>query len=215
MDRGPMRNSAAGPTPRSSAVRFYPGSREHLPWWRRTFHRIEYAFAALDLGNAARPFSGHDVPFGANMAIRSAEQKAHRYDPNLGPRPDRGLRGEEITLVKALLSAGATGWWVPDARVRHYIPKARQTIAYVRGWYHGWGEYLALVPAQPEPRRLFGRPLWLWREMIASELTFRFRRLLGQPETWIEDLKTASVARGRFTHSVAEAPETTRAGTGS
>jgi glycosyltransferase involved in cell wall biosynthesis len=167
-------------------------------WLSRTFHRIEFAFAALDLGSAFRQFSGDDVPFGANMAVRSAEQKAWPYDPSLGPRPNSGLRGEEITLLKAMLRAGATGWWIPGARVKHFIPKGRQTIEYVRGWYQGWGEYLAQVTTEPGERTLLGRPLWLWRELLESELRFRVRRHLVDPETWIEDLKTASIARGRF-----------------
>jgi len=171
-------------------------------WLERTFHQIEYAFAALDLGPEPRPFGGHDVPFGANMAMRSAEHKHNLYDPALGPRPGSGLRGEEITLVKRMLAEGAEGWWVPEAEVRHFIPAHRQNLVYVREWYRGWGEYLAQVPAEVGRGRLLGRPLWLWREVVETELRYRYRKAAGDPEEWMEALKAASVARGRFDATV-------------
>jgi len=167
-------------------------------WLPRTFHLIEYAFAALDLGPEPRRFGGHDVPFGANMAMRSAEQRRNLYDPALGPRPGSGLRGEEITLIKRMLADGAEGWWVPDAEVRHFIPAHRQNLAYVREWYRGWGEYLAQMPSEPGLGRLLGRPLWLWREVVETQLRFRYRKVVGRPEEWMEDLKAASTAWGRF-----------------
>jgi glycosyltransferase involved in cell wall biosynthesis len=171
-------------------------------WLTRTFHQIEYPFAALDLGPEPRRFGGHDVPFGANMAMRSTEQKRHLYDPALGPRPASGLRGEEITLIKGMLVNGAEGWWVPDAQVRHFIPPHRQNLSYIREWYRGWGEYLAQVPSEHRQRRLFGRPLWLWREVVETELRYRYRKVVGEPEEWMEDLKAASTAWGRFRASV-------------
>jgi glycosyltransferase involved in cell wall biosynthesis len=167
-------------------------------WLTRTFHLIEYAFGALDLGSEPRRFGGHDVPFGGNMAVRSGEQKRSPYDPNLGPRPGSGLRGEEITLVKRLLAEGAEGWWIPEAAVRHFVPANAQNLAHIRKWYGGWGEYVAQLPGQPSSRRFLGRPLWLWREVVESELRFRYRRAFGTPEEWMEALKAASVARGRF-----------------
>jgi glucosyl-dolichyl phosphate glucuronosyltransferase len=171
-------------------------------WLTRTFHLIEYAFAALDLGSEPRLFGGHDVPFGANMAMRSAEQKLNPYDPSLGPRPGSGLRGEETNLIKRMLADGAEGWWVPDAQVRHFIPAHRQSLSYIREWYRGWGEYLAQMPSEHAQRRLLGRPLWLWREVVETELRFRYRKAVGKPEQWMEDLKAASVARGRFNATV-------------
>ncbi|HET8625081.1 MAG TPA: glycosyltransferase [Gemmatimonadales bacterium] len=167
-------------------------------WLVRAFHQVEYAFAALDLGNEPRPLGGHDVPFGANMAMRTAEQRFYPYDPRLGPRPESGLRGEEITLVKRMLADGATGWWVPEARVKHYIPAHRQSVRYIRQWYHGWGEYLARTLPPRDHVSFAGRPLWLWRQVIESELRFQVRRRFAKPETWIEDLKLTASTWGQF-----------------
>ncbi len=167
-------------------------------WLVRAFHQVEYAFAALDLGSEARPLGGVDVPFGANLAMRMTEQRRYPYDPKLGPRPESGLRGEEITLVKRMLADGATGWWVPGARVKHYIPVERQSVPYIRSWYAGWGEYLARTQPAGDRLAVAGRPLWLWRQVIESELRFQLRRRVAKPEAWIEDLKLAASSWGQF-----------------
>jgi glycosyltransferase involved in cell wall biosynthesis len=167
-------------------------------WLVRGFHHVDHAYAALDLGATPLPLGGNRMPFGANMAIRSREQREFRYDPDLGPRPNSGLRGEEITLVRAMLAAGATGWWVPDAEVRHYIPEHRQTTRFLELYYRGWGEWLGLRYAHPGGRALLGRPLWLWREVAESRLRYLIRRRLAPPEVWLQDLKVANTALGRF-----------------
>jgi glycosyltransferase involved in cell wall biosynthesis len=168
-------------------------------WLVRTFHQVEYAFAALDLGTEPIPLVSPAVPFGANMAMRAAEQRRYPYDPGLGPQPGGTIRGEETTLIKQMLAEGASGWWVPEARVRHYVPRARQTLAYIREWYRGWGEFVAYFHPRP-PGRVFvlGVPSWLWLEALGAELGFRVRRHTAAPERWIEDLKRASTAWGRL-----------------
>jgi lipopolysaccharide transport system ATP-binding protein len=179
-----------------------------LPWYEgtppdwlvRAFHRIEYAYAALDLGPDPRLLGGDDVPFGANMAVRASVQRQYLYDPALGPRPGQQLRGEEVTLVKQMFGDGHTGWWVPGAKVRHYVPRERQSLRFVRRWYSGYGHYLALNADPGTGPSLFRRPLWLWRELVSSELEYRVRRIRQDPEEWIESLKAASIARGRFYH---------------
>jgi len=167
-------------------------------WLVRGFHRVEHAFAALDLGPEPLPLGGDRLPFGANMAIRMKEQRRHRYDPGLGPRPNSGLRGEEITLVRGMLAEGATGWWVPAAEVQHYIPEHRQTIPFLRTYYEGWGEWLGRGASKPDRRTFLGRPVWLWREMVEASMRYQVRRRFAQPEVWLEDLKAASTAAGRF-----------------
>ncbi|MCI0689431.1 MAG: hypothetical protein L0Y54_19670, partial [Sporichthyaceae bacterium] len=167
-------------------------------WLIRGFHRVEHAFAALDLGPEPLPLGGDRLPFGANMAIRTKEQREHSYDPGLGPRPNSGLRGEEITLVRGMLAAGATGWWVPDAEVQHYVPEHRQTVRFLKAYYEGWGEWLSHRADPPARRGLLGRPLWLWREVVETRLRYLIRRRLAPPEVWLQDLKAASAALGRF-----------------
>lgn len=168
------------------------------PWLVETFHQVEFAYAALNLGHEIVSLNGRIGPFGANMAIRTEDQRRKRYDPTLGPQPGTGLRGEETAVVKAILANGGEAYWVPEARVRHYIPRERQTTEYLRRWYRGWGELLALTRKHAPSRMLLGRPLWLWREVVEAGVRYRAARAFARPTVWVEELKKASIAEGRF-----------------
>jgi len=167
-------------------------------WLVSAFHQVEFAYATLDLGDAPISLKGQVGPLGANMAVRLRDQRQHRYDPGLGPRPGSGLRGEETAMVKRLFEAGAVGYWVPEAQVRHFIPRARQTTRFLREWYQGWGEYLVRTRTVAPSRTLLGRPPWLWRDMVEGAFRYRFRRLFSPPSRWVEALKREATAQGMF-----------------
>lgn len=175
------------------------------PWFDRTppvwleagLSAIGSAFAVLDPGPVERPIERIAVPFGANLAIRADVQRRFRYDTDLGPRPGSELRGEETTLVRRLLEAGLTGWWVPGARVRHVIPIDRQSLEYVAAYFRGQGEFYAGAEAISGSRRWFGCPLWLWRRLVVTHLGWGIHRVFSRPAVWLEWLKLASIDAGR------------------
>lgn len=105
--------------------------------------------AARDFGDEVTPLTleGGRVPWGANYAVRAVEQRKLRYDPNLGVSPDQKRLGEEAEVIFHILSEGGSGWWVPDAKVRHIIPLRRQTRAYVYEYFSASGETLAYLEA--------------------------------------------------------------------
>ena len=96
-------------------------------------------------------------PFGANWAVRAAEQHAFRYDPKLGPVPNRVRNHEETDLIHRLLASGATGYWIPEAMVEHCIGRDRQTVRYIAAYYESWGETLAFRTAAATA----AQPFWL------------------------------------------------------
>lgn len=167
-------------------------------WLLCTWRRVASAYASRDLGDQSVTLSETVLPFGANFAVRIEEQRRFLYDPHLGVRPDSIIGGEETTVIKSMLADGVAGRWVPEARVRHYIPEGRQTIAYLRNYYEGYGEYCARQDATTADARLFGAPRWLWREAVTAETKYRLHRLLSQPEVWIQDLIASSQAWGQL-----------------
>lgn len=179
-------------------------------WLPRVWPRVASAYASRDLGDESIALSHEVIPFGANFAVRAKEQRKYLYDPRLGVRPDNIMGGEETTVIRNMLGDGMTGRWVPQARVRHYIPRARQSIEYLRNYFRGYGEYCARQDVDNKDAKLFGRPRWLWRAAFASELKYHLRRRFSQPEIWIEDLIASSQARGQLRgyHSQAESAET-------
>jgi glycosyltransferase involved in cell wall biosynthesis len=168
------------------------------PWLERAWPRVANAYASIDYGATAQPLADGLVPFGANMAMRMDAQRAALFDPARGVRPGSRMGGEETDVVRRMLRQGMTGWWVPTARVRHYIPVERQTRAYLRGWYRSYGEYLGRYGGESDAAMLLGRPRWLWRSAVLSELRYRVLGPLRPPTAWIEDLIEASTAWGQL-----------------
>src|SRR5260370_28179757 len=81
-------------------------------------------YAIRDFGDDVQPLSADDedhFPYGANLAIRAAEQRAFRYDTQLGPVPNRIRNGEETNVIHRLLGSGASGYWIPGAMVENCI----------------------------------------------------------------------------------------------
>jgi glycosyltransferase involved in cell wall biosynthesis len=167
-------------------------------WLERVWPQVASAYASRDLGEQSVPLSHTVLPFGANFAVRTNEQRKYPYDPQLGVRPDSIIGGEETTVIRSMMADGIKGRWVPDARVRHYIPASRQTILYLRNYFRGYGEYCAFQNTSSSEPAIFGAPRWLWREAVAREARYRLRRHFAQPEVWIEDLIASSQAWGQL-----------------
>jgi glycosyltransferase involved in cell wall biosynthesis len=174
-------------------------------WLKEVFPRVAYAFAAIDLGDQALPLNADRLPFGANMAIRTVEQKKLLFDPQLGVSPQRRMGGEETDLLLSILGEGKTGWWVPEARVRHYIPEHRQTVAYLRKYCFGIGQWRGRQAHPPAPQ-WFGRPRWAWKRAVVAELRYQMSRRVYRPSTWISDLVCASEAWGFLNGFTAQSP---------
>jgi hypothetical protein len=172
-------------------------------WLELAFPKVAHAYAALDHGPTGFDLTSETYPYGANMALKRSAQLQEPYDTRLGPRPNSGLRGEEMIMARRLFAAGSTGRWVPEARVRHFIPPHRQTLEYLREYFLGSGECLGLLGRNDTgERRAFGRPLWLWKEAVSAEATYRIGRLFQSPENWIDAFTRAHVARGRLKNYV-------------
>jgi glycosyltransferase involved in cell wall biosynthesis len=160
-------------------------------------------YAIRDFGDHALPLSAADenhFPYGANWAIRTREQRAFRYDPELGPVPNRIRNHEETDIIYRLLAAGATGYWIPDAIAEHCIGRERQTVRYIGDYYEGWGESLAFrnaaaIAATPF---WFGVPRRLWPRLVGWWLLYRLFRFVSPARVWIQYLEAYSWNRGMY-----------------
>ena len=175
----------------------FEGSRPE--WLIAAWPEVQSAYGVRDLGDSVARLSAERLPFGSNYAVRRAEQLAHRYDPRLGRNRNAVLGGEEVAVLGAILRAGGEGWWLPEAPVDHWIPRARQTPRYLERYYRGQGRVLALHGSgaidgwKPQP---FGRPLWLWRQAVEAEASYRWSRVRHGPEHWVKLLIRSSTAWG-------------------
>ena len=166
-------------------------------WLQRIYPTVAGVYTARDFGNEPIPLSApYVIPWGANYVIRAREQSTRPYDPELGYRPGRLVGWEETEVILGLLNDGAAGRWVPGAALRHHVPRARQTTKYLRTHFYNRGVYHGERWDEIDRRLIFGRPRWLWRRAVVSELKYRLRRMLSEPEVWVEDLITSSESWG-------------------
>jgi glycosyltransferase involved in cell wall biosynthesis len=137
-------------------------------WVRRHLAALGGVYAVADYGPDPRPLDLNDGVFGANMASRAAVARQFPLNPDLGRIGKQLIGADDTELVLRLTAAGHAGYWLPTARVRHFIPSGRLTIDYVRRWYHDSG--IALVRRQGGVRgpMFFGAPRWAVRRYLAA-----------------------------------------------
>jgi glycosyltransferase involved in cell wall biosynthesis len=155
-------------------------------WLKRWWAEVPQPFAARDLGAQPFVFTPKVVPYGLNMAVRADIHRKYHYDPAMGPNPQDAVRGEETALIREMMADDIEGWYVPGARVRHLIPPARQTVAYLREYYEGVGElrgraYAASVGRWP----VLMRTARLMMLAPLVEVCIRAARVTGRYPLWL------------------------------
>lgn len=165
-------------------------------WVQRNLDLLQGPFAIRQLGPEVRPFSENELPFGANMAFRTALIRQHQFDPTLGRIGTGMLSGEETELVTCLRKQGHPGIWVGTARVQHYVAAERMTANYVWKFFHGLGRTNYLRdPGDPNAPRLFGAPRWAIRRYVVdrcASVVFA----PGHGRRWLTHWIAAAVDRG-------------------
>ncbi len=172
------------------------------PEWVRALARDEDlsgVYARRDLGPRGielAPARGL-LPFGANFAVRTCEQRVFRYDPRFGRAGASLVGGEETRVLAQILAMGRTGRWVPGARVVHRIPPRLQTRSHVRRFFVAYGRATVReqgVDVRRAPRRL-------WRVVRSSPAVVGIRRARGDRAALMA-LRDASIAWGRFLETI-------------
>jgi glycosyltransferase involved in cell wall biosynthesis len=184
-------------------VAFFGGTIE--PWFEgtppdwlvRLWPAVEQCYAVRKPDPGSEQVKREELPFGANFAVRAADQRRHLYDPSLGLKGTGTLRNDETTVMEKMLDEGLIGRWLPKAMVKHYIPRNRQTFSYLQGFYRGQGEFKARSLAC-RPPGLFGRLRWLWmqrwlcRGTLVQELRYRLRGPFLPLEAWHDEMRKAA-----------------------
>lgn len=184
-------------------------------WFAENWSNLSHLMAERDLGPAEVQLDkeGDLIPFGANYAVRAAEQRQHLYDPKLGVGPGQKRLGEETTVARSILADGAAGVWVPASLVRHLIPESRQSADYVRTYEEAAGQSAAYLADKAEPmagrhqaflERLFGAPFWLVRGMAVAWLLSGFYGLFGKSELWLKTWQRYSFCRGGYDYHLSK-----------
>jgi glycosyltransferase involved in cell wall biosynthesis len=181
--------------------RIIPRYEPPVPRWLSENESVFFGMLALrDFGDAEQPLSLARLPYGPNFAVCAAAQQAFRYDLQLGHGPAQRRRGEEIDVVERILQSGATGYWVPRAKVEHCFSRGQQTIPYAIRFFATIGETEALLRENTTTSGVFwlGAPRWLWRRMIEEWVRYRFHRWFSPTPVWVRYLRDYSTTWGRI-----------------
>ncbi|WP_172122095.1 glycosyltransferase [Devosia sp. 919] len=176
-------------------------------WFKENPVTLSHLLAERDFGEVVLPLSPSEqrMPYGANYAVRTKEQRTHPYDPSLGVGPGMKRLGEETDVLHSIFDEGGAGFWVPGARVRHIIPESRQTEEYVRTYHRSAGDTWAHLGgrysrSEPEVlvggKVLFGAPVWIWRKTFTHTLLYIGTRLVAPSNVWLHHSSKAAFYSG-------------------
>ena len=160
-------------------------------WLKRHLKRLAGVYAIRPRTDSTVEIANESlVPYGVNMAIRTATLRQHPFDVRLGPSGKSEVRGEELDLFARLKAAGCSGVWLGCNAVRHYIPQQRITAGYIYEFWRGFGV------SEARGAGVGGRvPWWAFRAWCESSLC----RCFWSPwknDAWLRSLILAARAHG-------------------
>lgn len=139
---------------------------------------MAHILAERELGSEEFKLSAETIPYGANFAVSARALAGFRFDPALGVGPGVNRLGEETAIIQALLEFG-DGYWVPNARVQHLIPQARQTLAYVERYNIAAGETWAYQKfIADDGRKIF--PSWAIKGAVRRSISLWIAKTSGK-----------------------------------
>lgn len=173
-----------------------PWFADPAPKWLEThIYRVGGVYAIRRARPHGAKITADDYPFGANMAFRTAVLREYSFDPELG-RCGNGMRsGDETDVIRRILNAGRSGYWVPTARVEHYVLPSRMRPAYVYAFERGLSEGDAL--ARRRCGKDSGFPRWAVRQWCESTIR-RMWNCGTCNEKWLAGLRNAAWAHGEL-----------------
>ena len=115
---------------------------ETPPWITENWDILSGCYAVRDLGDKPVELNKDLLPYGANFAVRAEIQKQYRFDTNVGRNRQQVVGGDEIDVMRRMLTDGYSGRWVPNAKLLHVIPDDRATEEYVYQYFVGQGKLL-------------------------------------------------------------------------
>ena len=137
----------------------------------------------MDYGSEPKELPSEDIFIGPNWAcpIKYLRQVGG-FDESLGLNAAGGEEvsvGEESDLMSRLEKEGIRGWYVPRAKIKHFVPVGKCTLEHITS--RQVGEVNAEF--QPEDEgiyTLFGVPVGLYKQAIVSLIDWSTRRACGK-----------------------------------
>ncbi len=111
-----------------------------------------YAITGFDWGPEPKVLAENELFLSANWACpANVMRTAGSYDIRLGLDASLGKRrvGEELDLMERLGQLGMSPWYLPRARVVHFVPRAKCTLGHIGGNAEAMGTYSVYSATTP------------------------------------------------------------------
>ena len=160
---GPIESEFEGEAPPAYLLRHCPFSIKGLDWGgEERPAALRERFVSANWG-CRRDFAVHAGGFDARLGISAAATNA------IGV-------GEESDLMRRLQEEGIMPWYVPDARLYHFVPEGKVDVAHIAERREAYGRYTVEVLGQPM------RLPQLLLQLAGNYGKWQAARLLGKDE---------------------------------
>lgn len=153
---------------------------------------IFYGFLAIrtETDGPYQITSGHQTPFGANMAFRrEVFDEVGIFDTTRGRKGSVLASGEDGELFERLIDGGYKVMYFPDTRVHHCVEAFRTEKKYFRRWRYQTSCNIAQSRGFPGTRRIFGVPLYLFPQSLrAIAVAVKGRLTLPPDEAFYKEM---------------------------
>lgn len=146
----------------------------------------DYSIVGFELPWAGVPDNPNARFISANWACTKKElETLGGFNTSLGLNAVQGkvLLGEETDMMNRLLSKGNKMWYLPEARIQHYVPKTKTTLRHISQRIKALGEtYFRGLIYNPSKPKLCGVPLLVYRLIVMAQLKWVLSQLSGRPD---------------------------------
>lgn len=184
IERHPVGYYFGGPL--ESEFEAHPPAAEllrHAPW----------SVKGLSWGDESREVTPREKFVSANWACRrDILLQVGGFNPHLGLNPDAGVIrvGEESDLMERLQESGVRPWYLPAAKLRHFVPQDKCDIKHLgdRQQAHVYFRTFRRSDFATSRFRVAGYPIRLIRKAVHLWLTWQMQKLRGVDfqETYIQ-----------------------------
>lgn len=106
-----------------------------------------YSVKGLSWGQEARFLTRNEYFIGSNWACPlDALRATGGFDTRLGPDPSSSMirAGEETDLMQRLKQNGLSAWYIPQARIVHFVPVSKTTLKHISARWDASGYRLGI-----------------------------------------------------------------------
>jgi GT2 family glycosyltransferase len=186
------------------------------PRWLRVegtecYEHIASPLALLHYGGAQD--LGSRAVLGANMAFRRRVlRRLGGFAPEFNRRSGSLLSGEDHDFCERAVAAGFRCGYLPELRVRHWVPAERVRLRYYLRWFHASGITQSMLDRRPVPSTHPGRPMTrhYLRRLLSAPVLALSGALRGHVADATAAVMDGALAAGYLTERMRYARRTSR-----